>query len=151
MTYEMKNTNVAQSLENMNHHVSTYISDHEAAITGRQNIDQSPIAQRHPNDFPKFIAAMTGGNISEAFAYLRSILATDPILKPSRNPKTRNMITLFDAIQNETGKAYIIAQFMDVIFADKRTVSEVLSGRYEDGRRNNDWETRGVAVAKVYP
>gem|GEM_PF-2276957 len=47
--------------------------------------------------------------------------------------------------------SYIMAQFMDIIFTDKRPIADVLTGRDANGNSNKYWEKRGRGLRDVYP
>jgi len=69
----LENQNISNNLEQKNDQVDAYIGRFEAILTGTENREQSPIAQRNPTDFPKFLRALKDGNMR--------ILRTDPVLR----------------------------------------------------------------------
>lgn len=80
---------------------------------------------RNPKDYPKFLDSLKGGNIDQAFSFLERILRTDIFLKTDAD--TKELLKTFNKNLTIEQKAYIVAQFMDVIFKDKNSISQVLS------------------------
>jgi hypothetical protein len=56
--------------------------------------------------------------------YLKRILKTDPIIK--NDIYIKSLLKSIDSF-NDMQKAYILSQFMDAIFRDKNSISQVLS------------------------
>lgn len=102
----------------------------------------SPIAMRNPKDYPKFLEAVKVGDTNKAALQLIQMLKTDPILK--HDSATRDILKTFhNANLTDINKAYIVAQFMDVIFKDKNSIYTVLSS-------DTEWKKREGGLNKLY-
>jgi len=129
----VENSRAHELLNQKNQAIDDYIATYSDAIRGQQNADQSPIAQRNPTDFPNFLRAMKGGDITNAMNALKNILRTDQIIgsQNSRVSKemsaaTRSILRVLEELTTESEQSYAIAQFMDIMFADKNDISYTL-------------------------
>lgn len=114
--------NMSFSPERFNSEVNTYLSSNLSKFDGSNW--SSPIAMRNPRDYPKFLEVLKAWETDNAFIILTSILRTDPVLRNDKATKT--MLKSLTQVTTEQ-KAYVVAQFMDVMFKDKNSIKTVLT------------------------
>ncbi len=122
-----------------NEELDNYLKSNISKFDGTMNW-YSTLAMRNPKDYPKFANALFEWNNDKGFSVLERILATDPILKKDKN--IQNLLSKFKKVNPEQ-KAYILAQFEDVIFKDKNSISQVISDK-------DLWKWREKWLKSVY-
>ncbi|MDD4151019.1 MAG: hypothetical protein PHR68_00160 [Candidatus Gracilibacteria bacterium] len=122
-----------------NEELDNYLKSNISKFDGSKD-GYSPLAMRNPKDYPKFANALFAGDNDNAFNVLENILKTDPVLK--KDSDIKKLLSKFKNVNPEQ-KAYILAQFEDVIFKDKNSIQEVLSDK-------KLWDSRESGLKNVY-
>lgn len=120
--------------------VEAYLVKNMSKYDGTNLRAPSTIAMRNPKDYPQLLKALVWGNTQWAFEQLTKILKTDVLLR--NDAETKALLKKFSSLWSDQ-KAYVMAQFMDVIFKDKNPIETVV-------RTDTEWKNRERGLAGVY-
>lgn len=120
--------------------VEVYLNKNMSKYDGNNAETPSTIAMRNPKDYPILLKSLVSGNTQGAFEQLTKILKTDVLLR--NDGDTKQLLKKFSTLWSEQ-KAYVMAQFMDVIFKDKNPIETVV-------RTDSEWKNRERWLTGVY-